>query len=105
MACEARASTSSARSGADAHDASDRTATTGSMNRSRCMAFSDAVESLSFVEHTHETRRSIPAACDHRTPMTRQPLPTAAAPRRPGIHDTRPLWRTYLAFLGPMIVG
>src|SRR2546421_6468069 len=37
--------------------------------------------------------------------MTQQPVPTAPTPRRPGIHDTRPLWRTYLAFLGPMIVG
>jgi putative MATE family efflux protein len=35
--------------------------------------------------------------------MARQP--PASTSRRPGIHDSRPLWRTYLAFLGPMIVG
>jgi putative MATE family efflux protein len=37
--------------------------------------------------------------------MTTNPSPAVAGPRIPAAADTRPLWRVFAAFLGPMVVG
>jgi MATE family, multidrug efflux pump len=37
--------------------------------------------------------------------MTTNPSPAVARPHLPGAVDTRPLWRVFAAFLGPMVVG
>ena len=40
------------------------------------------------------------------TPSAAAPSPALTAPAaRPGIFDRRPLWRVFLAFLGPMVLG